>query len=471
MVDEDLYRQLVPDAPAHRRTDRDPVGSSGLERYAALRSSTPPTPGLQDPRLVSSCQGRIEKILFAFPAWAVEDPESTAAYRSVISALRPGTEFVVVHSASARPTVEEWFGAAGHTGSVTWVPLPDYVSFTDWAEDGYVALVDAADQTPYLMEPWEFLRAGDALIADAVEEYAGIRAAQAPLIFQGGNCLIGDDFWLLGADYFADSLALLQGRRPPVTLPDGVDPGTALERLFSDYVDGGRALTLVGTRKPIPVPQFRGRREGERYFLDLPSGGTGAFQPIFHIDMFLTLVGRRDDGRFPVLVGDPAKADELLGTSSPYALGAVYDRLAGDLAAAGLEVHRTPLVHRPTPGQTLSLADIRAIAQREKSAALAAAARELATAGATDDTGVVVRDWHHVTWNNCLVENGGDAGRHVYLPTFGHGENADLAVLDQHMSTLWEGLGFDVHPLADFNSFARRQGVVHCIKKYLRRGI
>ena len=35
---------------------------------------------------------------------------------------------------------------------------------------------------------------------------------------------------------------------------------------------------------------------------------------------------------------------------------------------------------------------------------------------------------------------------------------------------LWEGLGFDVHSLADFNSFARRQGVVHCIKKYLRRG-
>jgi hypothetical protein len=469
MVSEDLYRHLVPGAPAHRRTERDPVGDTAVERYAALRSATPPTPGLQDPRLISSCQGRIEQILFAFPAWAVEDAESAIAYRSVISALRPGTEFVVVHSASARTPIEEWFAAAGHAGAVTYVPMPDYVNFTDWAEDGYVALLDATDQMPYLMEPWDFQRAGDALIADAVEEYAGIRAAQAPLIFQGGNCLIGDDFWLLGADYFADSLALLQGRRPPVTLPDAVDPGAALVQLFSDYVDGGRALTLVGTRKPIPVPQFRGRREGDRYFLDLPSGGTGAFQPIFHIDMFLTLVGRRDDGRFTVLVGDPAKADELLGTTSPYALVAVYDQLAGDLAAAGFDVRRTPLVHRPTLGQTLSLADIRAIAQREKSAALAAAARELATAGATDDTGVVVRDWHHVTWNNCLVENGDDAGRHVYLPTFGHGENADLAVLDQQTTTVWEDLGFEVHALADFNSFARRQGVVHCIKKYLRR--
>jgi hypothetical protein len=61
-------------------------------------------------------------------------------------------------------------------------------------------------------------------------------------------------------------------------------------------------------------------------------------------------------------------------------------------------------------------------------------------------------------------------GRHVYLPTFGHGTEADLAAIDAHMSGLWQDLGFEVHALADFNAFARRQGVVHCIKKYLRRG-
>jgi hypothetical protein len=59
----------------------------------------------------------------------------------------------------------------------------------------------------------------------------------------------------------------------------------------------------------------------------------------------------------------------------------------------------------------------------------------------------------------------------VYLPTFGHGADSDLAVIDRHMTELWEGLAFEVHLLADFNSFARRQGVVHCIKKYLRRGV
>ena len=193
--------------------------------------------------------------------------------------------------------------------------------------------------------------------------------------------------------------------------------------MFHDYVEAGRHLTLIGTRKPIAVPDFRGRREGEDYFLDLPSSGTGAFQPIFHIDMFLTLVGR-EDGRFVVLVGDPSQADALLGSTSPYALAEVYDQLAATLSAAGFDVRRNPLVHRCTPAQSLSLADLRAIAEREDDAALTQAVRELAEAGARDDTSVTVRDWHHITWNNCLVEDSTSAGRHVYLPTFGHGPRA-----------------------------------------------
>jgi hypothetical protein len=467
MIGSILYRTLVPDAPLHRRTDGDPGAERGLERQAAARSATPPVPGLAKPRLTSSYAGRIEQILLSFPGWATGDPATVAAYRSVIAALRPGTEFVVVHAVAQRETVEQWFRQAGHD-AVTYVPMPEYVSFTDWAEDAYVALADASDGTLYLMEPWEFLRAGDALIADSVEEYTEIQGSQAPLIFQGGNCLIGDDFWLLGTDYFADSIALLQGGRPPVAVPDGVPLDAFVRGLFRDYVDTGRELRLLGTRRPIPVRDFQGRREGDAYFLDLPAGGVGLYQPIFHIDMFVTLVGRRD-GTFTVLLGDPSLADEMLGTTSPYGLADAYDQLARTLAAAGLAVRRNPLVHRPSPGRVFSLADLRRIAERDGNAALLEAVGELAGAGAADDTEVTVRDWHHITWNNCLVEDSAGAGRHVYLPTYG-GAEPDLAPLDAYMTDLWEELGFTVHPLADFGSFARRQGVVHCIKKYLRRG-
>jgi hypothetical protein len=55
------------------------------------------------------------------------------------------------------------------------------------------------------------------------------------------------------------------------------------------------------------------------------------------------------------------------------------------------------------------------------------------------------------------------------MPTSGHGEKASLAVIDDRMEERWGDRGFEVHRLADFNAFAERQGVVHCIKKYLSR--
>jgi hypothetical protein len=66
-----------------------------------------------------------------------------------------------------------------------------------------------------------------------------------------------------------------------------------------------------------------------------------------------------------------------------------------------------------------------------------------------------------------LVERSEAFDKHVYLPTYGHGRNGDLAVLDQDTQSLWGDRGFTVHALGDFNAFAERQGVVHCIKKYI----
>lgn len=470
-----LFRILVPDAPLHRRTDRD--SPSSLE--AALRVDAtnflrelPVKPGLQEPRPVSTYDGSLDTLLFALPQFVVTNPTFAAAYQSLLNELRAGTRFVIAHHESQRAAVEAWFATAGHpAANLTWVPLPDFTSFTDWAEDGYVALEDAVDGSRYLMEPWEFPRAGDAIIADAVEEYAGIHASQSPLIFQGGNCLIGDDFWLLGRDYFADSVQLTQRNRPPVTVPADTTPEAFVRQLFSRYVDSSRTLNLVGTTRAIPIRPFYGTRAGNDYFLDVASDGAGTFQPIFHIDMLITLVGRDSSNNFHVLVGSPALGDQLLGTSSPYSLASVYDTIAEQLTGYGLTVHRNPLVHRPTLGRAFTVAQLRDLAnQPNGDPELLTAVSELSAAGAGDATSVRIRSWHHVTWNNCLVENSATHGRHIYLPTFGHGANADLQPIDAHMKNLWEGFGFTVHLLGDFNEFARRQGVVHCVKKYLVRG-
>lgn len=65
-----LFRILVPDAPLHRRTDRN--SPSSLE--AALRVDAtnflrelPVKPGLQEPHLVSTYNGSFDTLLFALP--------------------------------------------------------------------------------------------------------------------------------------------------------------------------------------------------------------------------------------------------------------------------------------------------------------------------------------------------------------------------------------------------------------------
>lgn len=469
-----IYRTLVPDAPLHKRTEADEYKDALFSLRAksnAFLLEKAVVPGLEKPTLVSSFNGSIDRILFCFPSWAPNDPSLAPAYQSVINALRVGTKFVVTHHKSIKENIEPWFTSAGHkTEDVLFISLPDYVSLTDWAEDAYVSLKDSADGSGYLMEPWEFKRAGDALIADAVEEYSDIKASQAPLIFQGGNCLIGSDFWMLGKDYFADTVELLQGQRPPVTVPEGESPDDFARELFTKYVDSNRKLLLIGTKKPIPIREYIGTKSGADYYLDVAGGGAGTFQPIFHIDMFISLIGMNSQGKFELLVGSPALADKILGTKSPFSLDDVYDSIAKSLADLGFSVKRNPLVHRPTIGQSFTLSKLKEFAAQAGYEALAPAVKELAAAGASDNTTVRIRDWHHITWNNCLVENSLSKGKHVYLPTFAHNPNSDLKAIDNEMKSLWEDLGFTVHLLGDFNKFAERQGVVHCIKKYLSRG-
>jgi len=467
------YRFLVPDAPQHRRTDRDLFPALDTARAATLNVFRD-KPGVRRPSLISSWSGSIDTLLLSFPSYGVHTAELTTGYRSVINSMRAGTRFVVVHHESDRQIVEEWFGAAGHLpANVTYVPMPDYIDFTDWAEDAYLALVDADDtgeHQTYLLEPWSFPRAGDSLIADNVEEFSTVRASQAPLVFQGGNCLIGDDFWLLGTDYFLDTLELIGSGELPVSVPAGTTPVEFVRELFGRHVDSARELQLVGTKRPLGLKKYYATVESGAYLLDLPGGGTGDLQPIFHIDMFVTLAGRTDDGRFRVLVGSPKLADDLLGTRSPFGLQNAYDEIAAEFDRRGFAVERNPLVHRPHISQELSFAALRDFAATPDGAELREVVAEFAAAGAQPESTVQVRSWHHITWNNCLVEHSSSVGRNVYLPTFGHGEQADLAAIDDEMDRLWTGLGFSVVRLADFNAFASRLGVVHCIKKYLARG-
>ena len=86
--------------------------------------------------------------------------------------------------------------------------------------------------------------------------------------------------------------------------------------------------------KADPARDFVGAREGDDFYLDIASEGAGTFQPIFHIDMFVTLVApaRR---RLRALVearGSPTSGSGL----ESLRLDDVYDTIAAEFTAWAL---------------------------------------------------------------------------------------------------------------------------------------
>jgi hypothetical protein len=400
------------------------VSAEVLEARAAAwpvaEELLPPRPAR--PSLVPTAGGPIERLLLTIPQYAVASEALAQAYRDLLDQLPASTQVVALVHEPVAGTVSGWHDR------IEVVAAPTHLNFSIWAEDGYAAVTDGG--ITYLVEPFSFPRYGDSLIADFVANASPmLERTQAPLYFQGGNIVIGDDFVLLGADYPAASLRYVG----TVLLPEaGESPAAMVRRLYGEYLDPDRRLLYVGSTLPVPAQQTRRfSRDGAEWTEYLYVGNqAGTLQPIFHIDMFISLAGRGADGRYRVLVGDPRAAAELLGVPlAAHAMAAVFDDIAAVLTRQGFDVIRNPL----------PLAYL-------------------------DDTERLERLWYFATSNNALVADGT-----VYLPTYGHGAWPELAATDQRNGEIWAGLGYQVRFLADFHPFAENLGAVHCIKKYLAR--
>ena len=377
-----------------------------------------------DPRLVSSAEGRITRMLLTVPRYAAESTPISAVYASLLAALGDDVDLTILTHESVADEVRGWRQAGGDVV----LDVEDHLMFSVWAEDGYVMVTDRNEAT-WFVEPYAFPRYGDGLVAELVANGTGLHKAQAPLYFQGGNVLIGDDFVLLGADYPAESLEYVGDVLTP---GPGESPADLVKRLYTEYLDTGRRLLYVGSRVPVPAETTRTVEiDGEEWTEVVHTGNAPeTAQPVFHIDMFITLAGRGRDGRYRVLVGDPSLAADLLGERvAPHAMRQVFDSVAGVLRRLGFDVVRNPLplVYVDDPAERL-------------------------------------RVWYFATANNALVEPG-----RVILPTYGHGAWEALEVVDRANADLWRSLGYEVATLADCHPLAEALGSVHCIKKYLGR--
>lgn len=411
-------------------------------RRAAVTSraleATVQRPVPTQPRIVSSAHGALRHLLFCYPSYAGGDDVFREVFADLFRQLPAAVALTVVAHPSVVGDLEAILEAERPGADATIVEAPDYLHFTVWAEDPYVVVEDGGS-TParrFLVEPFTFPRGGDSVVADLVAEATELQSTQSPLFFQGGNVLIGDDFVLIGVDYLSETLDTFLRYRPVLGMPD--DPGAAqgfVVDLFRRTFDPGRELLFAGTRLRVPDAETRTLTIDGEEWTEVLYSGTGHHQPIFHIDMFVSLTGRDPEGRYRLLVGSPALADDVLGRPRlRHALSEVFDDVARQLEAQGFEVLRNPL--------PLTY---------------------------VDDPVLKERFWYFATSNNCLVQIDEAEGNHVWLPTYGHGAWSDLAATDAANRSIWEELGFTVRQLADFNVFAQNLGSVHCIKKYLGR--
>jgi hypothetical protein len=350
------------------------------------------------------------------------------AYEAVLTRLPADAERVVACHAEVAATAREWTDGLGIGSRTRVVSVPDDLRFTVWAQDA--CLVQRTRDGFRFLAPSAFPRLDDASVLALVAEELGLELIATDLVFQGGNVLVGDHFWLLGTD------AVLQTLR--AELYDGEMPAI---RRFSELLDQARRLVLIGSDLTIPGNTSRSTGAsatgGGADWEELIHTGnrTGTRQPLFDLDTFISLAGRGPDGRYRLLVGDPALAARLTGSTLPdHALPAVFDDVAAQLADMGFDVRRNPLplVHH-------------------------------------DDPVLRRRRWYFASSNNLLAEIDGE-DRRVWLPTYADADYPELQATDRRNAEIWSELGFTVDPLPTFHAFAQGLGAVHCICKCLARG-
>jgi hypothetical protein len=389
-------------------------------------------------RLVSSAHGLLGHLLLWFPREAALRRGYREAYADLLATLPATTRLTVLVHPGAAHVLTELLARGDRRAATTLVPSGDDLRFSVWAQDPCLVLQDESDGLRLLL-PSRFERQQDARAVEVVAAAIGAEVVPVPLDVHGGDVLAGDDFVLVGRHGLDATAAMLTDDEGAVVGGAGAQV-SALERL-TDLLAGDRRLLVAGTDHPLPSHRTRTIRAHGRELVEVLPGGGESPHPLIHLDMFLTLAGRGPEGRYRVLVGSPALADEQLGRRVVDPVLAEHlDDIAAQLTRDGFEVLRNPL--------PLTYGDGR---------------REID--GETRD----VRLWYLATANNCLVQLDEGAGDEVWLPTYGHGAWRELAVTDAANRRIWEELGVTAHGLTSFHTFTQRFGALHCIAKELDR--
>jgi hypothetical protein len=400
----------------------------------------PPLPGPvvgdlpDDLSMLSSSDRTLRKLLFTIPSTVLgaegdTDPvrlQLEAVYRAVFAALPETCEIVVLVKPDFEARATSWLVASNVATTRFEVRPMLRANATMWANDPFwtCAARTRPLDPPVLVEPQKFSRAGDRFVADDVKQHFGYAQLVLPRPFEGGNILVGDDFYLVGIDTVAD-----------------LGPGVlTVSKAYRAMESQRRPIVVGGDNEPLATARWHETlTAGTTWSVAGAVVPDGSRQPIFHIDMFVTLVGRPDPAsKFVVMVGDPSLATAKIGGPTWPVLGkdptrqAEFDAVAMQLADDGFEVIRVPL---PLVYD--------------------------------DDRSTGARQYYFASYNNAIVQRDPDR---VLLPTYGDDTWPELRDIDDEVAQLWRDRGFEVVRLPDMSAFAIAGGAANCIKNVLARG-
>ena len=366
--------------------------------------------------------GRIRHIFFALPAYQVDFIDTIlSCMRGIRTALGPDVRCTVLHHPPQQAAIEDALMDSGELDLIPWrhgfvlrlrdtrtdfqgstlrvssMALPD---FTNWVQDAFLVAVDSAGNRQVAASPKVFRQFGgwDDEVPRQLASHLGWPCTVLPVGVEAGNILVDAQSVLIGSDVARETAA-----------PEW-------ELLQAALSAGGRAVQVC-------VPNDR--------------------QPIFHLDLYVTIAGPHHDSGKPVaLVGSVQRARALVGdheTGESLEAGEKLEvglnAVADHLVTLGYAVERLPLL--PFSNTFLTKAA-------------------------------------HYTYNNCLVEvwraADGSIQRRVTLPTYATKSNEALTVLDEEAAKVWEGLGFTVtFAQGEFARVSELFGSLRCMTKVLER--
>lgn len=371
---------------------------------------------------LSDVFGRIRHIFFALPAYQVDFIDTIlSCMRGIRAALGPDVRCTVLHHPAQHEAVEDALRDSGELDLVAWrhgfvlrlrdtrtdfnegtlrvssMALPD---FTNWVQDAFLVGTDPAGNRKIAASPKVFRQFGgwDDEVPRQLAAHLGWPCSVLPVGVEAGNILVDAQSVLIGSDVARET----------------AEPEWDL--LQTELASGGRVVQVC-------VPNAR--------------------QPIFHLDLYLTIAGpHHETGRPVALVGSVKRARALVGDletgeslEAGENLDVGLDAVADHLLTLGYAVERLPLL--PFSNTFLTKAA-------------------------------------HYTYNNCLVEvwpsPDGSIQRRVTLPSYALEPGDVLKLLDDEAARIWAGLGFQVtFASGEFARVSELFGSLRCMTKVLER--